>query len=190
MLAHTVVHRAHRFALAHDLCRDALPDFALRPPVLNQRLRRPGKHIDETRSDREPLCVDNRLRCGRLEIADTRNPVAANCNISLPRLGAGAVVNHPVPNDDVETGRCRRWGLALCEHCKHNCQERGDPKKNFFHYRATVSNTDLGAKINGYQTAVLSAVLSRLLVCRLRREQRVLQELAYHRWPPRSSNGL
>src|SRR5207237_8041366 len=53
-------------------------------------------------------------------------------------------------------------------------------------YRAPT----LAQKINGYQTAVLSAVLSGILVCRLRREQRVLQELAYHRWPPRSSNGL
>src|SRR5947208_1835081 len=70
-----------------------------------------------------------------------------------------------------------RWGLALCKHCKHNCQERGDPKKKFFHDRSTVSNTDPGAKINGYQTAVVSAVLSGLLVYRLRRGQRILQGL-------------
>ena len=170
MLAHTVVHGSHRFALAHDLCRDALPDFALRPPVLNQRLRGPGKHIDETGSDREPLSIDYGpgFRC--FEIANACNAIAANCNISLRRLGACAIVNRPVPNDDVEIGRCRRWRLALCEHCKHNCQERGDPKKNFFHNRATVSNTDPGAKINGYQTAVVSAVLSGLLVYRLREE--------------------
>ena len=37
VVADAIVHRAHRFALAHDLCRHALAKLTLRPPILNQR---------------------------------------------------------------------------------------------------------------------------------------------------------
>ena len=39
VLANPIVHRAHRFAFAHDLGRHALTNLALRTPVFDQRLR-------------------------------------------------------------------------------------------------------------------------------------------------------
>ena len=37
VLAHAIVHRAHRFAFAHDLSCHALANLALRAAILNQR---------------------------------------------------------------------------------------------------------------------------------------------------------
>ena len=101
-LAHTVVHRSHRFAFAHDLGRDALANLALRTPVLNQRLVRPRKHVDEPRRDREPVGLNNYFRLGRFEIAQADDAIATQRKIDMSWLAAGAVVNSAAFDDDVE----------------------------------------------------------------------------------------
>ena len=106
VLAHSIVHRAHRFAFAHDLRRHALPNFALRAAVLDQRLSGPGKHVDKPGRDRESLRIDHCLRLCRFEIADANDPIATNRDVGLSRLGASAVVNRAVFDNGVEI--CRR----------------------------------------------------------------------------------
>ena len=62
---HLVGERAHRRSLAEDLGRHALPDVALRAPILDQRLGGPRQHVDEAGRDREAGGVDDRTRCTR-----------------------------------------------------------------------------------------------------------------------------
>jgi hypothetical protein len=47
LLLHRTVQRPHRVAFAHHLEGYALPDIALRAAVVDQRLIRPGQHVDE-----------------------------------------------------------------------------------------------------------------------------------------------
>src|SRR5262245_59737369 len=141
MLAHAVVHGPHRLAFPHDLSRYTLPDFALRSTILNQRLRRPRKHVDEARRNGEPLRIDYRLRFGRFEIADASDSITSNRDIRLLRLGTGAVVNSPVADDHVKISLVRRWSrLLVCEHSEGNRQECTEPQEVSFHWEATVAN--------------------------------------------------
>ena len=74
-------------------------NFALRTAILDERLGRPGKHVDEARSDREPGRIDHIFRFALLEIANRDDAVAANCDIGFPAFRARAVVNRPVANN-------------------------------------------------------------------------------------------
>ena len=51
VLLHRVGERAHRRALTQDLERDALPEVALSPSVLEQGLIRPAEHVHEAGRD-------------------------------------------------------------------------------------------------------------------------------------------
>jgi hypothetical protein len=102
VLAHTIVHRTHRFAFAHDLGGNALSNFALGTAILDQRLVRPREHVDETGRDRQAGCVDGRL-CRRIaEITQSDDAITANGNIRAFRFTAGAIVNCAAFNDEVE----------------------------------------------------------------------------------------
>ena len=105
MFAYPIVEWPHRFAFAHNLSRHALPDLTLRSAVLNQRGDGPGKHIDKPGRHGESLRVNNRFCLCRFEITDSHDPIAANCDIGLFRLGTGAVVNRAVFNDNVKIWR-------------------------------------------------------------------------------------
>ena len=75
---------AHRPALAEDLQRDALADVALRPAVRDQRVGRPGQHVDEAGSDGHPFRVHRPSgpRCG--EVAHGGDLVPAHAHVGAP----------------------------------------------------------------------------------------------------------
>jgi hypothetical protein len=107
-LLHPVVKRPHRPAFPHDLGRHALADFALGTAIFNERFGRPGKHVDEAGRDGHSLDVDHGGRAFRREVADAGNAIAANGNIGHAWFVAGAVVNSPAFDNDVELlGRLR-----------------------------------------------------------------------------------
>src|SRR5207247_707022 len=171
VLAHPIVHRSHRFTFAHDLCRYALPKFALRAAILIQRLRGPGKHINKPGRHRETVRVDNRSRFRRLEIANSCDAIAANRNIGLPWLGARAVVNRSAPNDNVKISGRWRWRWRLRRDPKHNCQERADAKEILFHSAILVwahsfsKGCEGRTALQSTSCGVVSTVLGRALSC-------------------------
>lgn len=102
MFADAIVHRSHRFAFAENFGSHALTNLTLGTAIGDERLHRPGKHIDETRRDGEPVRVDHIVGGSVVEIADARDPIAADSDISHASFFAGAIVNRAVFDDDVE----------------------------------------------------------------------------------------
>ena len=123
--AYAVVDRTHRFAFAHDLGCYALPDFALRTAIRDERLRRPGKHIDEAGRDREPARIDRHLGRSAFEIADAGDAIAAQRNVRLPSFAARSVVDRTAPDNDVELLRRRRNFLRANDRNHHGDEQGG-----------------------------------------------------------------
>ena len=96
---HRVREGPHRRALAEDLRRHALPDLALRAPVDEQRLGRPGEHVDEAGRDREAAGVDHHVARQGGHGADRLHAVAADGDVRHPAGGARPVVHGPPAED-------------------------------------------------------------------------------------------
>src|SRR4030095_7081393 len=84
-----VVPWTHRPAFAEDLGRHALPDLALRACVGDQRVHRPGEHVDESGRHGEAAGVDDAFRGRSGKVADGRDPVAADPDVGAPARVAG-----------------------------------------------------------------------------------------------------
>ncbi len=110
LLLHLLVERTHRLALAEDLERDALASVRETARVDDQRVDRPGEHVDEARRDRAPGRVDLEPRAPR-DVADGDDPVAADRDVADTGLPAGAVDDRAVADDEIElVGPGRRAG--------------------------------------------------------------------------------
>ena len=102
-LPELVVQRPHREALAEDLRRHALAQLALRAPVDDQRVGRPGEHVDE--AGRDGQCPSRPRSAGGL--AFERSPTAAIWSPRMPTSArrpslARAVVDGAAADHDVE----------------------------------------------------------------------------------------
>ena len=102
VLAESIVYWAHRFAFAHDFGGHALANLALRSAILNERFRRPRKHIDKAGGHGETPRVDRGFGGGIRQIAYAGNAIAADGDICDPSLGTGAVIKRPALNNNVE----------------------------------------------------------------------------------------
>src|SRR5439155_1000180 len=58
ILFHGRVQRPHGFAFAEDFHSDSLPNITLRAAIFDERFGRPTQHVDEARSNRQPLRVN------------------------------------------------------------------------------------------------------------------------------------
>ncbi len=100
--------RAHRRALAENFRGDALPDVGERPPVDDERLGRPRKHVDEAGRHGVPGDAEVQLGGRTVEIPDRRDAIAAQADIRPDWRRALAVVHHAAAQEDVEPLRGRR----------------------------------------------------------------------------------
>src|SRR5439155_22763973 len=93
-----------------DVHRNDLTNLALRTTILDQRLGRPGQHVDEPRRDRESARINNCFCACVLETTETGNAIALDRKIDTLCLAASAVVNRAAFNDDIEilraSGNC------------------------------------------------------------------------------------
>ena len=89
-------------------------------------LMKPGR-------DREPVCIDNRFRMRRGEVANPGDPIAANRNIGMFRFGAGSIVNRAAFDDNVEIRGAWRRRPILLEHCEQDCQKNAEAKEIALH---------------------------------------------------------
>ena len=130
LLFHRVVERTHRFALAHNLKRDALANAALRTAVLDERFVGLTEHVDEAGRDGEPAGVNFSFAARVGRFADRHDAVAVDGHITDNWRPAAAVVNRPVADKQVVVRR----HYVLCE--KERRRERArqsEDRRSFGH---------------------------------------------------------
>jgi hypothetical protein len=105
------------------------------------------QHVDETRSNGEAGCINNRVRAGFRQSANFHNAIAAHGNVQVAWLSARAVVNGSSLNQHVER-------LRLCKTASAR-QQHGYENEDFMKSRHWVvfpfpgtSRAALGAAIN------------------------------------------
>jgi hypothetical protein len=112
-LLHLLGERSHR-AFAEDFERHTLPEGPLRPAVLDQRRLGVAEHVDEAGGHRKPRGIDFLAPTLGAEIAGGRDAIVEDRDVARLSGRAGAVVDRPVTDDDVELRR-RRLRAAGCE---------------------------------------------------------------------------
>src|SRR5206468_10464629 len=95
-----IVERTERPTFPEDLEGHALTDVRLRTAVREERIDRPGQHVDEPRRDGEPARVDL-LRALALHRADRGDAIAIDREVATDRRTPASVVEHAAAKDDV-----------------------------------------------------------------------------------------
>src|SRR5260221_444834 len=112
LLLHALVQRAERPTFTEDLAGHALADVGLRAAVGEQRIDRPGEHVDESWRDREAGGVELARASGR-DRANGRDPLAVDGDVAAHRRPAAAAVEHAAADEDlVGRGHGPRWERA------------------------------------------------------------------------------
>ena len=85
--------------LSDDECRHALADGGERIRMFVQLMPVMTVSVDETRRQHETARIDNGVRTGRFDIADSRDAILQDAYVNVLR-GAAAAVDHPGVDDD------------------------------------------------------------------------------------------
>ena len=101
---HRFVERTHRVSFTHHFERDALPDVAQATTVFDERLGRPGQHVDEAGRHCQPFSIDLDPARGMRKITNDRNPIVRDRQITDDGITAQSVIEGAATNDDVVIG--------------------------------------------------------------------------------------